>query len=100
MTNESLFFDRRGEPITVERWAALFEDQGYSVLACTQVGEHLVITKWLGTNDEMTDPPAIFGTIVKTGEEFHNERRTCTEEEALAMHAQVCSGPGRVNVRS
>lgn len=108
------YYDRAGEPLTFREWACLFEadslldgDESYRVVGWTEVGPYFVSTVWLGLDHSlgMHGRPVIFESMVFASEVSHaprdglfggfqyhasfDERRYCTEEEALAGHAQL-----------
>lgn len=99
------FYDRAGQPITVEEWGRLFHDPTYKRVAMTDVCEGVYVsTVWLGLDHRLTwdhPAPVIFesmvfveraapmvppvGTFAFEGGEC---RRYCTEAQAIAGHDQ------------
>lgn len=83
-----LYYDRDGEPITLERWIALVEDADYRRIARTDINGIVVSTVWLGIDHQFGDgPPLIFETMIFGGP--HDEetwRRYDTEANARAGH--------------
>ena len=86
-----MYYDRHGEPMDLMAWARAFEDAPARTVARTQVGESTVITMWLGMDEDELVPPRIFGSIIKTGEAYRSEIRTCTQEEAMQAHLILVS---------
>ena len=92
---ESRHYDREGQPLTLEKWAALFEDFGYRQVARTVTTKGKIIsTIWLGLDHNFSQkgPPLIFETMVFGGEGDFDDLdcdRYATEEEALAGHAAM-----------
>ena len=95
-------YNRRGEPITMERWAELFEDMDYKIVKRTEFddGDVKVSTVWLGLDHRTTfgrgqatllERPIIFETMI-FGLDPENELqwRYSTEEEARAHHDRLC----------
>lgn len=91
----SLYFDRTGTPIDLERWTELREDASYRLLERTSVGCFEVITAWSGIDQGHAsiyfgEPPLVFGTIARhmTTGAFRDdlEAFAATEEEALENH--------------
>lgn len=89
------YFDKLGNPISMLRWGVLHDDYDYVTVAKDTLvvgGIPLeVSTVWLGINHAFgSSPPVIFETMVFTpapGELYMD--RYCTEEQALAGHAEV-----------
>jgi hypothetical protein len=92
------YFDREGRPITLQRWAELFEDRAYRFLADQTVNEFRVATIWTGFDpyrsdsaDYVAEPPLIFETTIfwhGTHEIAHDsQRQHATEAEARACQA-------------
>ena len=96
----SLYYDKQGNPITMEEWARLSSDMEYRRVAETTGCGKWVSTVWLGLNHSHGGgPPLIFETMVfdvdKDGEINWSEidaDRYSTEEEALKGHERLCSG--------
>lgn len=86
----SYYFDRQGEPISVLRWAELFENFAYKVVRQDSVRGYLVSTIWLGLDHGYgRGAPIIFETMV-----FHrgipsglDSERYSTEEAARVGHS-------------
>lgn len=97
-------FDRKGRPISFERYLALSSDRSYKVLERTEINENVhVSTIWLGLDHSFSfepSKPVIFETMafrrlptphVGIGGHAHDFDedgcwRYCTEEEAIAGH--------------
>lgn len=95
------YFNRKGEPISIEEWALLFGDPKYQRIESTRgCGRH-VSTVWLGIDHNFSGhgPPIIFETLVfreseaddvsDDGGEIDGDRYA-TEAEALAGHQRLC----------
>jgi len=85
------FYDRSGAPVGKERWALLFQDTRYQVLAQTKVAGYRVSTVWVGIDQSFgAGRPLIFETMVfGPGNWGEEQRRYATEEEALAGHEEI-----------
>ena len=90
------FYDREGQPISLQRFIELRHDHDYRFLARTKVGEVEIVTAWLGLDqgpfaDE--DRPLIFGTAAVSDREglvhADQEEFSATEAEALAAHQRL-----------
>ena len=88
-----LFYDRDGQPMTVEAWAVDSLDLDGRTLAVSRIGDIRVMTCWLGTADERADNglPLIYGSIIKMGDEWGEEIRTPTQEAAMLAHELLVS---------
>lgn len=88
---ESLYYDRAGEPITLQRWAELRQsDPAYCVVAQTAVAEGVrVSTIWLGIDHSfgLGEGLLIFETMVFGGPLDHEQWRYATEAQAWEGHA-------------
>ena len=81
--------DRQGQQIELTKWADLWSDMAYRVVAEDQVDGVRIRTVWEGV-DEV--PGAMFatGTSRDGGERWRNEREDArTEAEALDQHREV-----------
>jgi hypothetical protein len=104
----SEFFNRQGEPISLEMWGQLCEDDDYRQVARTQVGRYDVSTVWIGLNHQWWPGmmPLFFETMVfdtavnKSAPQFPElgifhpavdelTRRYPTEQDALLGHDAV-----------
>lgn len=86
----SRYFDRAGEPMSLEAWGTRFGDMEYKRVAFDKVGEVEVSTVWLGLNHRFNEgPPLIFETMVFGGPMDQECNRYSTETEALAGHAHM-----------
>jgi len=83
-------WDREGNPISVEQWAALFEDKGYQVVRQTRIGEVMISTVWLGIDHGFgySEWPIIFETMT-FGAGDEEQYRYHSEAEALEGHEQL-----------
>jgi hypothetical protein len=96
----AMFHDRDGMPMTLRQFSNAFNDVSYKIVARTEVGDHVVTTAWLGTDQGHGDgsgPPLIFGTIVQRDGVFDqtSERFAATEHDAYATHTAVVEACGR-----
>jgi hypothetical protein len=89
------YYDRRGNPISLEGWTHLLQDREYRRVASTAIPESdvWVSTVWLGLDHNFsfgTEPhvPVIFETMV-FGVEDEVMDRYATEEQALEGHLRV-----------
>lgn len=84
------FYDRHGMPISMERWAQLFEAPGDRIVRKTDMGTFLgtVSTVWLGIDHSWGrgEKPVIFETMIFGGPLDGEMGRYCTVEEATAGH--------------
>ena len=109
--NDSWWFDRKAEPIDMDRWSHLniYGDPeygptalDYKVLARTRVGAYEVSTVWIGIDMGMGrffgHPPLIFESMVFVAEAFANHPdisddmqcdRYPTEDSAMVGHREM-----------
>ena len=91
-----LYYDRQGQPMTLEEWAASFEQRESMkrVAETTLPNGRWVSTVWLGLNHSFgAGQPLIFETMVFPGPEDLHELdcdRYSTEADAVAGHARLC----------
>jgi hypothetical protein len=89
------FYDMHGMPISLERWAELFEQTEQRKLAVTDVfddGRCEVSTVWLGLNHQygLGQPPLIFESLVFYADGGTSSmQRYATRELALEGHAAL-----------
>ena len=93
-TDQPIFYDRTGAPITLDRCVELYADPGYRFLRRETVGSHEVVTAWLGTDQSLGDAPRplIFGTVAldDDGARFEGQEwLAATEAEAEANHHRL-----------
>lgn len=83
------YYDRDGKPITMEQWAALYEDRDYKIVSKTQLGDVLISTVWLGIDHRFGfgELPVIFETMIFPESDY--QERYATEAAALAGHDQA-----------
>lgn len=94
------YYDMDGVPISIGRWAQLFEDTEGRRVAETLVpmpggDEARVSTVWLGIDHNFAGegPPLIYETMVFFNNEVYDDSfcaRTSTREEAERMHDIAC----------
>jgi hypothetical protein len=91
-----MYYDKAGQPISREEWAALrFDPDGkvsaYARIGFNTIGDVEVSTVWLGLNHEFTvgAPPVIYETMVFGGEHDQDLMRYRTEREAIDGHARA-----------
>lgn len=100
-----LFFDRDGQPITLERYSELFRDRNYRVIDHTHIRPDLhVSTIWLGIDHsfERNALPVIFETMVFRGVGVDDaiwEDRHHTEEHARLAHRLTCTAAEEIEAR-
>jgi hypothetical protein len=87
----SLYFDKQGREITLERWRELFADHDYcSVGATTLPNGEVVSTVWIGIDHGTGEGrPVIFETMVFSSAESEHElaqQRYSTLDEAQKGH--------------
>lgn len=89
-----LFYDRLGNEITVDEWAARFAEDGYRQVrtTVTATGVH-VSTIWFGINMGRVNPPKMFETLV-AGSWGESIRRWSSLEAALDGHADLVARHG------
>ena len=99
-----IFFDREGEPLSIEEYGVLHSFRNlYCRVDESTIGPLWVSTVWLGTDMGfgMSGPPVIFETMIFGDENdttIHPELRQmidsmaryCTADEAQAGHAAIC----------
>jgi hypothetical protein len=87
------YYDRDGQPITMEEWAEKFEAMEYKVVRQTRVGNMEVSTIWLGLDHGFgfvaNQPPLIFETMIFGGDHDSDQWRFYTETEARAHHKMI-----------
>lgn len=81
------YYDRAGNPITMDTWIDTYRTPADKRVALTTVGEVNVSTVWLGIDYRFGDgPPLIFETMVFGGPLDQECDRYSTEEQARAGH--------------
>jgi hypothetical protein len=90
---EAGYRDRDGEPVGLERWAALWDDFGYRRVAETQVeGTNVVVrTVWEGIVSPVT-PMFATGVSMDGGKSWQTPadgEDAQTKDEALEQHERV-----------
>jgi hypothetical protein len=87
------YYDRNGNPMTMEEWARTFEDfEDYRRVRFTEIPSVArVSTVWLGLDHRFGDgPPLIFETMVfRDGWDGEYQQRYATEAEAIAGHQEA-----------
>ena len=84
------FYDRQGNPMTLNEWGRKHQDKDYKILGSTMVGDELVSTVWLGMDHGWGEgAPVIFETMIFHGPHDQWQDRYTTEEAALAGHKRV-----------
>jgi hypothetical protein len=92
-----LWFDRQGQSIDAITANTLLMDRAYQRVALTRITSRAdrtldwrVSTVWLGTNyNFLGGPPIIFETMVFGRDGGEQQWRWCTENQAIAGHAQA-----------
>jgi hypothetical protein len=87
------YYNRKGEPIELMKWARLFENIDYKVVQQDQLPGVLVSTVWLGLDHSFGGTtPLIFETMTfptaESGLEQEQDRYS-TEREAREGHARI-----------
>jgi hypothetical protein len=88
----SLYYDRGGQPISLDEWSKLMEDPEYRRIGLDEIGPYRVSTVWLGLNHSWSsivggpDIPIIFETMVFGSDE---QERYATEPQARCGHARM-----------
>jgi hypothetical protein len=101
------YYDRQGNPLTLEEWDALLGDYEYKRVASTEIGPYWISTVWIGLDMNYTGhgPPIIFETMVFSKSARDADRddpdrelllefdceRYATEEQALRGHENMCT---------
>lgn len=83
------YYDRKGNPITVEEWSEIWRKTDRTVAKTTLSNGYRVSTVYLGLDHGWGEgPPLIFETMVFGGEDWSevDMLRYSTEEQALAGH--------------
>lgn len=102
MSADLHWYDRHGQPITVEQAEQLLANTDARRVALDRIGEHEVSTVHLVLDQRLGSSPVplIFETMVFRATTDHEIddcelcdmcERTPTEQAALAMHDQVCA---------
>ncbi len=75
------WYDKEGQPISIEEWERLHSDMDYIRVGTTDVGPYWVSTVWLGLDHSWMEgsPPIIFETMV-----FLKGQRDDPEDRGLA----------------
>jgi hypothetical protein len=94
-----IYYDRQGQPMTIQHWAEKFEDEDYTHIARDVIGPDepldpapliTVSTFWLGVNDNWrTDEPLIYETVIIGGGCDATGMRYATETQAREGHRRV-----------
>jgi len=81
-----LFYDWLGQPITLEQWTRLFEDERH--IGYDQIGDVRISTVWLGLDHRLLGhgPPLIFETMIFGGDHDQDCWRYSSEYEARKGH--------------
>lgn len=92
-TNQQ-FWDRKGNAIEFQEWAALLGNRKYKFVAKERIGSWLISTVWLGMEARLSwdqSPPRIFETMIFGRRRYQRGWAWRTEIEALAAHDQICA---------
>jgi hypothetical protein len=98
MRPRSRHYDKQGNPITTEEWAAL-HGETYTEIGDYRIGPYWVSTVWLGVNHNHHPfgPPVIFTTTIfdQRNAGLHYlidtySQHYATEEEAIIGHHVLC----------
>lgn len=80
--------DKEGRPLTLDEWAALRTDPGYTLVAGTKVNDTLVRTIWEGLDDGVAVAP-MYSIGVRRNERWQEQQRLfwpISEDQAKAAH--------------
>jgi ABC-type sugar transport system substrate-binding protein len=85
-----VYYDRDGNPITLEQWTELQGNRGYRVAETNLVDGTDVSTMWLGIDRSGQQPPAIYETVVfNASGDLVEVQRHPTMRDALAAHQKL-----------
>ena len=94
-----LYYDRQGQPMTMQQWAEKFEDENYTHIARDVIGPDepldpapliTVSTFWRGVNHDLRhDEPLIYETLIIGGGYDATSMRYATEKQAREGHRRV-----------
>jgi hypothetical protein len=94
-----IYYDRQGQPTTMDQWAEKFEDENYTHIARDVIGPDepldpapliTVSTFWLGVNHNWrNDEPLIYETLITGGGYDATGMRYTTEKQAREGHRRV-----------
>ncbi|GAA2919687.1 hypothetical protein GCM10020221_14950 [Streptomyces thioluteus] len=88
--NVSMYKDRQGTSISVERWGQLWEDKGYRVVAETRDGDLIIRTVWEGVAGSPVGVMYASGVSHDGGKTFRTRAQWAqTEPEAEQQHSEV-----------
>lgn len=85
-------YDKQGQPIEMEQFAALLADLDYKIVGRTKIGNAEVSTVWLGIDHNFMredSAPLIFETMIFGGGHDEFQWRWHTEEEAIDGHDAI-----------
>lgn len=82
-----MYYDKKGNRISMESWAALVEDFNYKLVKVTEIADVKVSTVWLGLDHGFGgNRPVIFETMTFPGQDCE---RHCTLQEAIVGHERM-----------
>jgi hypothetical protein len=94
-----IYYDRHGQPMTMQQWAQKVEDENYTHLARDVIGPDepldpapliTVSTFWRGVNPNWRDDePLIYETVITGGGYDATGMRYATEKQARDGHRRV-----------
>jgi len=94
-----IYYDRQGQPMTIQHWAEKFEDEDYTHIARDVIGPDepldpapliTVSTFWRGVNHNWrSDEPLIYETVITGGGCDATGIRYATEKQAQEGHRRV-----------
>jgi hypothetical protein len=94
MIEDTLYYDRDGNPIELEEWDRLRDDPAYCRVAQTVIGcnntERAVLTVWLGVDCNLST--AVLATAIAANGRLDEVREYDTQADALKGHAEVVEG--------
>lgn len=85
-----MFYDRRGNLITIEEYTKLFANREYCEVAITELNNTRISTIWLGINHNYGEgPPLIFETMIFGGEFDQYQTRYTSLLQAVRGHELI-----------
>jgi hypothetical protein len=87
----SHFYDRDGNPISLEGWAFMFAKDDRQI-RLDEIGDVVISTVWMGFDHSIFPLDGriqIFETMIFGGEHDLDAWRYATEEEAIAGHERI-----------
>jgi hypothetical protein len=90
LTLDENYYDKTGNPISIDEWSVIFKDMEYKRVRLSKGNGSTVSTVWLGLDHSYGDEPLkIFETLVQSGPLADEMWRYSTLEEAIEGHEHV-----------